>query len=72
MAKARFCLAAARSELIPLFERFGFYQLNRRRPYFDEVAGWMNVLLLDLHDRERLTKSGSPFVAVYDEFDPRA
>ncbi|BCB19226.1 hypothetical protein [Bosea sp. ANAM02] len=71
MANARFCLAATRSELIPLFERFGFCQLDRRRPYFDEVAGWMNVLLLDLHDRERLTKSESPFVAVYDEFDPR-
>lgn len=71
MANARFCVAAARSSLIPLFERFGFYQLERRRPYFDEVAGWMSVLLLDLHDRDRLTKPGSPFFAVYDEFDPR-
>lgn len=65
MANARFCLTVTRSELIPLFERFGFYQLDRRRPYFDEVYGWMNVLLLDLCDRKRLTKFRSPFHAVY-------
>ena len=67
-ANARFCMAATRSGLIPLFERFGFYQLNHRRPYFDEVAGWMSVLVLDLHDRERLLRTDSPYLLVYDEF----
>lgn len=68
---ARFCVAATRSPLIPLFERFGFYQLEGRRPYFDETAGWMSVLLLDLRDRDRLARTRSPFLAVYDEFGAR-
>lgn len=71
LANGRFCMAATRSSLIPLFERFGFYQLEHRRPYFDEVAGWMSVLLLDLHDRERLKRANSPYLRVYDEFYPQ-
>ena len=67
-ANGRFCIAAARTQLIPLFERFGFYQLESRRPYFDEVAGWMSVLLLDMHDRARLVLTGSPYLCIYDEF----
>lgn len=70
-ADARFCLAATRSALIPLFERFGFHQLARPRPYFDEVAGWMSILVLDLHDRERLVRADSPYLPIYDEFHSR-
>lgn len=70
-ADARFCIAATRPGLVSLFERFGFYPVDCRRPYFDEVAGWMSVLLLDLHDRSHLAKTSSPFLTVYDELISR-
>lgn len=70
LADVRFCLAAAPPTVIPLLALFGFRSLHRRRPYFDEAAGWISVLILDLHDRKRLAETRSPLLGAYDTFAP--
>jgi hypothetical protein len=62
-------ILAARPSLIPIFERFGF--LAAPTAFFDEIAGPMVIMKLDLLDRDHKARTGSPLFPDYDDFVSR-
>jgi hypothetical protein len=55
-----FCVQATRRSLVPFFTRMGFKICGTT--YSEEIAGELNVLLLDFRDRETLSASNSLFL----------
>lgn len=66
MQGARYALLATRPSLIHMFERFGFNATARR--LVDPIAGELEVLTLEIRDRERLRTTSSPLLGELDHF----
>ncbi|MBI5129070.1 MAG: hypothetical protein HZA66_06485 [Rhodopseudomonas palustris] len=62
LAGARQCLLATRTELIPLFGKFGFVPLGRTLN--DPVAGHLEILALDAFDFAHLASVASPYLPI--------
>lgn len=60
------CLASAKEDLVPLFERFGFKDTNRR--FKDTVVGDLCVLVHDMEDIEHMQRIQSPLLPIAYRF----
>lgn len=63
---ARYALLATRPSLIPMFRRFGSVPTGRR--LHDPVASDLEILVLDLLNRDHLAAVSSPLLAELDAF----
>lgn len=65
-AGAQICLLATRPQMLALYSRFGFAAIGRG--YEDGVAGPMQIMRLDVSDRENLIACRSPLLKTHDQF----
>jgi hypothetical protein len=62
----RFATIATRRALVPFFTKLGFVECGKH--YTESVAGEMNVLTMDLWDRNILSRTGSIFLPVFEAY----
>lgn len=66
LSGARRCVLGTRTELIAIYERFGFVLSGRS--YNDSIAGEQQIMCLDLHDIEHMRRIESYLLTVAEKY----